>query len=344
MEVRCPADGRRVKPRERGSFAALRPFGDAPPAGRKRLVMAGSSLPAGEPTGIATIGSRPAWRRSPARWARVGGFRRRAVAGRKGFLVSLGLLLNDHQGGGEPMRLTTVLRRLLGVTRLHVRDAYFGKSGLLTVGVRPSWRRSRCGACGKRAPRYDPPAVAAVAPRAVGPDAGGRGARTVAGVVPTVRGSGGACVVGDAEQRVHGGSGGAGGVSGADDGPDDGESRAGDLVASGGSIVERVVSRRLDEGRFENLRRIGIDEFSYRKRHHYPGLSHAPALAAGDRGRGGGERALRWSRRGADRPGRVRVGVRCSGTSAAVVGADGPGVPVRGGRTGGRGFRVAGGR
>ena len=36
-----------------------------------------------------------------------------------------------------------------------------------------------------------------------------------------------------------------------------------------GSIVERVVARRLDESRFDSLRRIGIDEFSYRKRHHY---------------------------------------------------------------------------
>ena len=36
-----------------------------------------------------------------------------------------------------------------------------------------------------------------------------------------------------------------------------------------GSIVERVVSRHLDESRFDDLRRIGVDEFSYRKRHHY---------------------------------------------------------------------------
>ena len=36
-----------------------------------------------------------------------------------------------------------------------------------------------------------------------------------------------------------------------------------------GSIVERVVARRLDGARFAKLRRIGIDEFSYRKRHRY---------------------------------------------------------------------------
>ena len=36
-----------------------------------------------------------------------------------------------------------------------------------------------------------------------------------------------------------------------------------------GSIVERVVTRQLNPGRLAGLRRIGIDEFSYRKRHHY---------------------------------------------------------------------------
>jgi len=33
--------------------------------------------------------------------------------------------------------------------------------------------------------------------------------------------------------------------------------------------VERVVARRLDPARLDNLRRIGVDEFSYRKRHRY---------------------------------------------------------------------------
>lgn len=36
-----------------------------------------------------------------------------------------------------------------------------------------------------------------------------------------------------------------------------------------GSTVERVVERRLDVHRLEGLVFIGIDEFSYRKRHHY---------------------------------------------------------------------------
>jgi|KBSSwiStaDraftv2_1062776.scaffolds.fasta_scaffold339617_1 transposase len=36
-----------------------------------------------------------------------------------------------------------------------------------------------------------------------------------------------------------------------------------------GRIVERVTARRLDPGRLDGLRRLGIDEFSYRKRHRY---------------------------------------------------------------------------
>jgi transposase len=36
-----------------------------------------------------------------------------------------------------------------------------------------------------------------------------------------------------------------------------------------GAIVGRVVDRKLDPDRLKNLRRIGVDEFSYRKRHRY---------------------------------------------------------------------------
>ena len=53
------------------------------------------------------------------------------------------------------MRVTTLLRRLLSVTQMHVRDAHVATDGPLSVWVRPSWRRSRCGTCGRRGPRYD---------------------------------------------------------------------------------------------------------------------------------------------------------------------------------------------
>jgi transposase len=39
--------------------------------------------------------------------------------------------------------------------------------------------------------------------------------------------------------------------------------------AAVGAIVERVVARQLDPGRLDGIRRIGVDEFSYRKRHRY---------------------------------------------------------------------------
>ena len=43
-----------------------------------------------------------------------------------------------------------------------------------------------------------------------------------------------------------------------------------------GSIVERVVTRQLNPGRLARLRRIGIDEFNYRKRHHLPDGRRGP--------------------------------------------------------------------
>ena len=49
------------------------------------------------------------------------------------------------------MRLTTLLRRLLGVTQMYVKQVEMAADGPLTVSVEPSWRRSRCGTCGKRA-------------------------------------------------------------------------------------------------------------------------------------------------------------------------------------------------
>ena len=53
------------------------------------------------------------------------------------------------------MRLTTVLRRLLGVTKMYVESALIREDSTLAVSVRPTWRRSRCGQCGRKASRYD---------------------------------------------------------------------------------------------------------------------------------------------------------------------------------------------
>ena len=53
------------------------------------------------------------------------------------------------------MRVTTLLRRLTGVTQMYVKGVHLTPDGPLGVSVEPSWRRSRCGGCGNRAPRYD---------------------------------------------------------------------------------------------------------------------------------------------------------------------------------------------
>ena len=167
------------------------------------------------------------------------------------------------------MRVTTLLRRLLGVTQMHVRDAHVAGDGPLSVWVRPSWRRSRCGTCGRRGPRYDrrpsrqwrhlpwgrTPVWLQYAPWRVScRQCGVRVER-----VPWAAGSSVftapfeelAAYLAQVTDRTT-------------------VSRAlGISWQAVGNIVERVVSRRLDPERLAGLRRIGVDEFSYRKRHHY---------------------------------------------------------------------------
>ena len=76
------------------------------------------------------------------------GCKRRGLPG----LIGVFPTTNEEE---SPLRPTTILRRLLGVTQLNVENAHVAADGPLGVWVRPSWRRSRCGACGRRAPRYD---------------------------------------------------------------------------------------------------------------------------------------------------------------------------------------------
>ena len=70
--------------------------------------------------------------------------------------------------------------------------------------------------------------------------------------------------LGDVDQLQHGGQSIRGGRSAAGLPLCGGVGRA-----AVGCIVERVLARRLDPERLAGLRRIGVDEFSYRKRHHY---------------------------------------------------------------------------
>jgi len=167
------------------------------------------------------------------------------------------------------MRITTVFRRLLGVTKMYVERVGFTIGGDLFVGVRPTWRLSRCGQCGRRARRYDRRPL-----RRWRHATWGRSCVDL--VYEPWRVDCRECGV-----RVEQ-------VPWADRASRftyDFEELAAYLSQitdrtqvhrllriswqTVGSIVDRVVTRRLDPDRFSGLRRIGIDEFSYRKRHHY---------------------------------------------------------------------------
>lgn len=166
------------------------------------------------------------------------------------------------------MRVTTVFRRALGVSRTSVRGAEIEEKGLV-VEVAPGNRRPRCGGCGKRAPGYDRVAVRdwrhlgigsvriwlRYAPRRV--ECAVCGVRVervpwaVAGSLFTLA----------FEEMV------AYLAQGTD------KTKVTRLMGIAwqtvGSIVERVVERCLDPARLKGLRTIGVDEFSYRKRHRY---------------------------------------------------------------------------
>ena len=168
------------------------------------------------------------------------------------------------------MRLTTLLRRLLGVTQMYVKQVEMAADGPLTVSVEPAWRRSRCGTCGKRAPRYDRqpvrewrhlswgrmPAWLRYAPWRVS-------CRRCRGVkVEQVPWASGSSVFTSGFEEL------AAYLAQVTD-----RTAVSRLLGISwvtvGSIVERIVARRLDGARFAKLRRIGVDEFSYRKRHRY---------------------------------------------------------------------------
>ena len=114
-----------------------------------------------------------------------------------------------------------------------------------------------------------PAAGSRVAASVVGPDTGVAEVRAVAGVVPALRGEGGAGAVGERQQLVHVGVRGVGGVSGAGDGPNGGEPPAGDIVGDGGQHRGAGCGAAARRGSVREAEAVGIDEFSYRKRHRY---------------------------------------------------------------------------
>lgn len=166
------------------------------------------------------------------------------------------------------MRATTLLRRTLGLSRTWVRGVAIEGKGMV-VTVAPGNRRPRCGGCGKRAPGYDQVGerdwrhlgIGAVrvwlryAPRRV--ECPGCGVRVER--VPWA--SSGSMFTLPFEEMVAY-------LAQATD-----KTKVTRLMGISwqtvGSIVERVVQRCLDPERLKGLRTIGVDEFSYRKHHHY---------------------------------------------------------------------------
>lgn len=164
------------------------------------------------------------------------------------------------------MRISTVFRRLLGVSRMLVESVEFSEHGVV-VGVRPRWRKPRCSRCGRCAPQYDKREARRwrhlslgrcqlwlqYAPRRV----------TCCGVVteqvPWARP--GSRFTEDFEELVAY-------LAQITD-----KTQVTKLMRVSwhtvGSIVDRVITERLDPTRFDDLRRIGIDEFSHRRRHRY---------------------------------------------------------------------------
>lgn len=167
------------------------------------------------------------------------------------------------------MRATTLLRRLLGIAEIQIEEAVFTLLGGLGVAVRPRWRRSRCGQCGRSARRYDRRPLRRWSHLSLGRTrieltyepwrvACGRcGIRTER--VPWAEHR--SRFTRDFEELVAY-------LAQVTD-----QTKVTELTGVSwptvGAIVQRVVARRLSVERFDGLRCIGVDEFSYRKRHHY---------------------------------------------------------------------------
>lgn len=171
--------------------------------------------------------------------------------------------------GRIPVRVSTLLRRLIGVSRLVVQGFRF-EQDTLVVSVRPRWQRARCGECGAKRRGYDQARPRrwrhlglgslrielAYTPRRV--DCRRCGGVRVEAVPWAAHGSGFTYAfeelvaylaqVTDKTQVTR---------------------LMGIAWSTVGAIVRRVVDRKLDPDLLEGLRCIGVDEFGYRKRHNY---------------------------------------------------------------------------
>ncbi len=167
------------------------------------------------------------------------------------------------------MRLTTVLRRLIAVTSIFVRGCEFTDGGII-LDVRPTWRKPRCSCCQRRCSGYDTQASRLWRHLGLG------SVRIWLRYAPR-RARCRRCNVTRVEHLPWAS-------------PNTGFTMAFEEMCAYlaqitdwtsvtkllgidwrtvGVIIGRVVDRELDPSRLEGLRRIGVDEFSYRKRHRY---------------------------------------------------------------------------
>lgn len=168
------------------------------------------------------------------------------------------------------MRATTLLRKLIRLPKTVIEGVQLLDDGNLEIAVRPRKAKPRCSVCGRVAPLYDRRSARrwrhlsfgavvvylSYAPRRVHCK---RCQRVVNEQVPWARGEGrftaafedlvALCAQQCSQTFV--------------------SNVLGISWRTVGRIIHRVVARSLDSDRFKDVRRIGIDEFSYRKRHRY---------------------------------------------------------------------------
>jgi transposase len=167
------------------------------------------------------------------------------------------------------VRVSTLLRRLLGVSGLVVEGVHF-EEATMVVGVCPRRERPRCGECGTVQPGYDQArprrwrhlglgslrVELAYVPRRV--DCSRCGGVRVEAVPWAPHASDFTFAF---EELVAY-------LAQVTD-----KTRVTELMGIAwttvGAIVERVVSRKLDPDLLEGLRSIGVDEFGYKRRHNY---------------------------------------------------------------------------
>jgi transposase len=166
------------------------------------------------------------------------------------------------------VRISTVFRKLLGVTGLLVSSVAFEKEGLV-IDVRPHRKKPRCGQCGRKRPAYDrsPPrkwrhlALGRMvfwlryAPRRVSCGTCGVRVEEVPWAAQSSR------FTLDFEEMV------AYLAQRMDQTAV--RKQLGIDWRTVGTIVERIVAERLDPLRLDDLSVIGVDELSFRRNHNY---------------------------------------------------------------------------